>query len=79
MTELLSLNKLRAGQTGIIRSFTKNGGIQFRLRELGLVRGTTILVKRLAPFLDPMELQVRGYNLSIRKKDAATVLVERVK
>ncbi|MFA7002388.1 MAG: FeoA family protein [Candidatus Omnitrophota bacterium] len=54
-----------------------HSAVQLRLKELGLVRGTRVLVKRFAPLGDPMELVVRGYALSIRKKDAAQILVIR--
>lgn len=51
--------------------------LHYRLKELGLVKGTSVLVKRLAPLGDPMEIILRGYSLSIRKQDAAKILVRK--
>lgn len=76
-TELVPLSELKAGEIGIIREYQMSGGLYSRLRELGLVRGTRVTVKRFAPFRDPMELVVRGYHLSLRKKDASYILVSR--
>lgn len=61
----------------MIHAYKSRGDVQHRLRELGLVRGTVILVKRFAPLGDPMEICVRGYNLSLRKEDAAQILVRK--
>lgn len=72
------LADLTAGEEGIIRGYQGQNDAHARLRELGLVRGTKVLVKRFAPFGDPMEVVVRGYHLSLRKKDAAQILVSRV-
>ncbi len=47
-----------------------------RLMEMGLVRGTTVVVRKIAPLGDPMELHVRGYALSIRRAEAARFTVE---
>lgn len=76
-TEAVPLSALRVSETGIIQSYLGKGDLHHRLRELGLVRGTAVTVKRFAPFGDPMEILVRGYSLSLRKKDAAEILVIR--
>lgn len=68
-----TLNQLKEGEQGVIIYYSGESEIQGRLKELGLVRGTKILVKRFAPLGDPMEIEVRGYNLAIRKKDAACI------
>jgi len=74
---LVPLSELKVGESGIIESYKTNGSIYFRLRELGLVRGTRVHVKRLAPFRDPVELVVRGYSLSLRKEDASHIFVKK--
>ena len=71
------LGHLKAGEMGIVEAYQGDTDVNHRLRELGLVRGTKVLVKRFAPFGDPMELIVRGYRLSIRKKDASQILVRK--
>ncbi|MFZ5802919.1 MAG: FeoA family protein [Candidatus Omnitrophota bacterium] len=74
---LIPLDCLQAGECGLIRDYAGHEDVLYRLRELGLVRGTRITVRRFAPLGDPMELRVRGYHLSIRKKDASLLLVEK--
>jgi len=74
---LISLDRLKVGEAGSIDSYTSDSELNYRLRELGLTKGTKISVKRLAPFGDPMELRIRGYSLSIRKQDAAQILIKK--
>ena len=73
----IPLSDLKPGESGIVKEFRTNGSLTGRLRELGLVTGTKVTVKRYAPFGDPLELVVRGYNLSLRKSDAAEILVSK--
>lgn len=73
----VSLDQFKAGESGVIEAYKGQQDLHQRLKELGLVRGTFVTVKRFAPFGDPMEIMVRGYHLSIRKQDAATILVKR--
>lgn len=67
------LSQLRPGESGIVDGFENEDPTTDRLREMGLVRGTRVEVRRLAPLGDPMELTVRGYRLSIRLSDASRV------
>lgn len=53
-----------------------NSRTRRRIMDMGIVRGTEILVSGKAPMGDPIELQLRGYNLSLRKKEAKDVIVE---
>ena len=71
----ISLDKLKVGERGTIEEYRGNGDLLSRLREMGLVRGTKITVKGLAPLGDPMEVHVRGYRLSLRKEDASCIMV----
>ncbi len=52
------------------------GEFRRRLMDMGLVRGSKIMVKKFAPFGDPIEVLVRGYSLSLRREEAAKVFVE---
>ena len=52
------------------------GAVKRRIMDMGLTRGTEIFVRKVAPLGDPMELNVRGYELSVRKADAETIEVE---
>ena len=70
-----TLDSLTAGAHGTVAGYTE-GDPPARLLEMGLVPGTPVEVVRLAPLGDPMDLRVRGFHLSVRKAEAAHVIVE---
>jgi ferrous iron transport protein A len=72
----ISLNQLNPGQTAIIVRVGGRAPARRRLLEMGLVRGETIVVNRVAPLGDPVEFTVKGYHLSLRRHDAANIEVE---
>ncbi len=76
MSEPIKLSDLPVGASATVREFPKSGSAFIRLREMGLVAGTRVTLLRTAPLGDPMEIKVRGYNLSLRKSEAQHVLVE---
>ena len=71
------LDQLKAGERGVVEGYEGEEDLHYRLKELGLVRGTAVVVKRFAPMGDPMEIVLRGYSLSIRKQDASKILVKK--
>lgn len=75
MPELVKLSDLPVGATATVRQFPPSSAL-VRLREMGLLAGTVVTLVRAAPLGDPLELKVRGYHLTLRKADAAHVLVE---
>jgi Fe2+ transport system protein FeoA len=64
---------LRVGETGMVDRIVGGGALRRRLLELGVLRGATIRVVRVAPLGDPIELEVRGASLSIRHYDAHSI------
>ena len=73
----MTLDRLSPGQRATVLSLTGEGTtIYQRLMEMGVFEGAEIEVVRFAPLGDPMELRLHGYNLSVRKSEAATVHVE---
>lgn len=74
-----TLADFSVGMTGKISGFGK-GKKEYRkkLLAMGLIKGTEFTVSRVAPMGDPVEIQIRGYNLSLRKDEAAIVAVEEV-
>lgn len=76
MALLIKLSELAVGATAIVKEFPKSGTAFLRLREMGLLPGTRVTLLRTAPLGDPLEIKVRGYNLSLRKTEAEHVLVE---
>ena len=73
---IVSLDQLGRGQTGRILRVGGRPAARRRLLELGVVRGETIMLQRAAPLGDPLEFVVKGYHLSLRKREAATIMVE---
>ena len=72
-----TLDKLSPGQRATVKSVTGSSStLTQRLMEMGVFEGAEVEVVRFAPLGDPMELRLHGYNLSVRKADAACVLVE---
>lgn len=60
----------------MIRRIPAGGGVFLRLREMGVLPGTNVKLLRVAPLGDPLEIQIRGYNLSLRRAEAAAIEVE---
>jgi len=74
-TAVIKLSELGVGSSAMVRDFPKQGSAFLRLREMGLIQGTQVTLVRTAPLGDPLEIKVRGYHLTIRKADAAHILV----
>lgn len=73
--KIIGLSQLKIGETGVVRLIDAAGEIKRRLMDMGITRGTSIYVQKLAPLGDPMELHLRGYALSLRKADAQKIKV----
>lgn len=74
----IPLSQLAVGATATVREFPKTGSAFLRLREMGLLVGTSLTLVRTAPMGDPIEIKVRGYHLTLRKSEAEHVLVSPV-
>lgn len=68
-----TLKDVRIGETAVIERLHGEGAIKRRIMDMGLTRGTEVTVRKVAPLGDPMELTVRGYELSVRKDDAQRI------
>ena len=71
-----TLRDVPVGGTAKVVRLHGEGALKRRIMDMGITRGTDILVRKVAPLGDPMELTVRGYELSIRKFDAEQIEVE---
>ena len=71
-----TLRDVRIGQTAKIKRLHGEGAVKRRIMDMGLTKGTEVYVRKVAPLGDPMELTVRGYELSVRKGDAEMIEVE---
>lgn len=72
----MNLSELKPGQRCIIQAFT-DLELSIKLMEMGCLPGTEIIFERVAPLGDPIAITVAGYQLSLRKEEASTILVER--
>jgi ferrous iron transport protein A len=76
MPALVTLSSLAVGSRAVVREFPRQGVAFLRLREMGLLPGTAVTLVRTAPLGDPIEIKLRGYNLTLRKSEADHVMVE---
>lgn len=76
MGSSIKLSDLTPGKSAVIQHLPKSGTAFVRLREMGLLTGTTVTLMRVAPLGDPIEIKIRGYNLSLRRSEADHVIVE---
>ena len=73
---MYTLDQVPVGDTVVVKKIYGEGQTRRRIMDMGLTRGISVLVRRVAPLGDPIELKVRGYELSIRKTEAAAIEVE---
>ena len=71
-----TLRDVKVGERAKIVRLHGEGALKRRIMDMGLTRGTEVFVQKVAPLGDPMELTVRGYELSVRKGDAELIEVE---
>ncbi|MDD7445357.1 MAG: FeoA family protein [Clostridiales bacterium] len=71
-----TLKDVKIGETAVIEKLHGEGALKRRIMDMGLTKGTEVFVRKVAPLGDPMELTVRGYELSVRKADAELIEVK---
>lgn len=71
-----NLKSTPCGATVIVRRVEGEGATRRRIMDMGITRGAEVFVRKVAPLGDPIEVTVRGYELSLRKADAEKILVE---
>ncbi len=72
----MTLNELPVGKEAVITKVGGEGALRCRLLDMGLIPGTGVVIRKVAPMGDPMEIRLRGYELTIRMEDAAKIEVE---
>jgi len=78
MASILRLSQLLVGSKATVRELASQGPAALRLREMGVLPGVAITLMRTAPLGDPLEIKIRGYNLTLRKAEAEHIMVEMV-
>ena len=71
----MTLRDVSVGQTVKVTRLNGDGPVKRRIMDMGITKGTEVLVRKVAPLGDPIEVKVRGYELSLRKADAAMIEV----
>jgi ferrous iron transport protein A len=71
-----TLKDIACGQTVKVKKLSGEGAVKRRIMDMGITKGTEIYVRKVAPLGDPVEVTVRGYELSLRKADAQMIEVE---
>lgn len=72
----MTLREVKVGDTVTVKKLTGQGATKRRIMDMGITKGVEVYVRKVAPLGDPVEVTVRGYELSIRKADAAMIEVE---
>ena len=72
----MTLKDLKPGESGIVASIGEKGPIRRRLMDMGVTPGATIEVVKVAPLGDPIEVNIRGYELSLRKDEAKSIVLK---
>ncbi len=75
---MATLRDVKVGESATVAKLTGTGALKRRIMDMGLTKGTRVHVRKVAPLGDPLELTVRGYELSIRKDEAASIEVTNV-
>lgn len=71
-----TLKEIKVGQSAIIKKIHGDGALKRRIMDMGITKGVEVYVRKVAPLGDPVEITIRGYELSIRKADAELIEVE---
>ena len=71
-----TLKQIPCGMTVKVKKLHGEGPVKRRIMDMGITKGVEVLVRKVAPLGDPLEITVRGYELSLRKADAEMILVE---
>ena len=71
----MTLSSAETGRTVTVTKLHENGAVRRRILDMGITKGTELVVNKVAPLGDPLELTVRGYQLTLRKADAELIEV----
>lgn len=72
----MTLREVHPGQTVTVQKLIGAGPVKRRIMDMGITKGVSVFVRKVAPLGDPVEVTVRGYELSLRKADAEMIEVE---
>lgn len=73
---MASLKEIKCGQTVKVKKIEGSGAVRRRIMDMGITKGSEVYVRKVAPLGDPIEINIRGYELTLRKYDAEMIVVE---
>ncbi|PKL13201.1 MAG: ferrous iron transport protein A [Spirochaetae bacterium HGW-Spirochaetae-8] len=71
-----TLKQVQLGETVVVRKINGEGATMRRIMDMGITKGCQVTIRKVAPLGDPIEVTVRGYELSLRKADADNILIQ---
>ncbi|MCX7709312.1 MAG: ferrous iron transport protein A [Clostridia bacterium] len=71
-----TLKELKPGEKAVITKISGEGAVKRRLMDMGVTRGAEIMVRKVAPLGDPIEVNIRGYELTFRKAEAENIFID---
>ena len=72
----MTIDDLKIGQQGVIETVGGEGSLRLRFLDMGLIPGTVVKLQKVAPMGDPIQIQIRGYELTIRREDAQRITLQ---
>lgn len=78
MTQDRTLRDVAVGESAVVRRLQGEGAVKRRIMDMGITKGVCVYIRKVAPLGDPLEVTVRGYELTLRKADAELIQVEEV-
>lgn len=72
----MTINDLKIGQGGVIHTVGGEGPLRLRFLDMGLIPGTAVTLQKIAPMGDPIQIRLRGYELTIRREDAEKIVLK---
>ncbi len=73
----MTLDLLKPGEGGVIKTVGGEGALRLRLLDMGIIPHTKVKIQKVAPLGDPIQILIRGYDLTLRKEDASMIDVEK--
>lgn len=74
----MTINDLQIGQSGTVTRVGGEGPLRLRFLDMGIIPGTKVSLRKVAPMGDPIQIQLRGYELTIRREDAGMIDIQEV-
>ncbi len=72
----ITVNSLKPGESGLVKNIESKGSVRQRLIDMGITPGAILVMRKSAPFGDPIQISIRGFELSLRRSEAEKIILE---